>query len=348
MNKSGQALLWDDDAREYIVVRVGSRLRHFEVTSIERDQVVLTHAPTRQHFVLPRTSDTSELKGLHRDRGAKGADVSARNTQQGSEQSVRPGSRLSDRYSAGQIGPNQTGQTKGLVDPYATKRLSSTTSSSVLDPYSARSSPSPTSTLPESSRSGSSSVKPGSSSGRTVVVDPYKSSARPGLNSSSDEKAILDPYTVPNRTLRPSVGHELPAPSPDISGQNAQSGSASHPGQVTAVIRSQPGKGKIGEEHRTISRRAFDTAITDFNTLAEEVQASFTAEGVRIDRIDANSFAYRIGFRAGDVVLGIDGHKLRGIDDAAAIYARLVGAKKFAAVVRRGGDMLELHYRFTN
>ena len=62
MEEAGQALLYDRIKGNYVVVRVGDVFQGFTITTIERDQLLLTTmiAPAR-HYVLPRISEIRTL-----------------------------------------------------------------------------------------------------------------------------------------------------------------------------------------------------------------------------------------------------------------------------------------------
>ena len=54
-----------------------------------------------------------------------------------------------------------------------------------------------------------------------------------------------------------------------------------------------------------------------------------------------------MGLRDGDLVKKVDGTAIKGLDDAAAVYARLGKAKKFSVELERDGAPLTLRYQIT-
>jgi S1-C subfamily serine protease len=113
------------------------------------------------------------------------------------------------------------------------------------------------------------------------------------------------------------------------------------------VVQSQNEAASVRDEQHSLSRREFDAAISDFNALGRDVQVTQVADGVRVDEVAASSLPYRMGIRAGDVVLDVDGKKIRTMNDAAAVYARLMDADRFSVKVKRGAGVITLRYQFT-
>ena len=258
MDDTGQALLWDVKEREYVIVRIGSRFQRFVVTQIDRNQVVLSHKRSRQHFVLPRTADTRDLR--RRSRRAK---------------VKRPPDPLAELENPFEddLPSSRPGVTKPQIAPPA---------------------------APPASK------KP------AILLDPY---ASPEISVGNPGSSVADPYASPQQD---TIG--LPSPTK---------------------------KGRKRVERHRVSRRQFEAAVGDFEALGRQIQVSLTTEGARIEVISQDSFFYRFGLRAGDVVQSVAGRKIRGVDDAAAIYARLAKTRRFVVLVRRDADTIKMRIRFT-
>lgn len=84
------------------------------------------------------------------------------------------------------------------------------------------------------------------------------------------------------------------------------------------------------------SRRAFLGVKTSDPGLEEG------AEGFRIGEVVPGSAAERTGLRAGDVIIEIDGRKIRGFDDLRAAIARRNPGDRIRLKVRRGPAVLEV------
>ncbi len=185
------------------------------------------------------------------------------------------------------------------------------------------------------------------------LIDPYPAP----LTVVGDVKnlAVLDPYgtsgpvntvTAPQATTVRAPSAEKPqAPRIPSAGTAKAPATPSVAGPVEAPPKTSA-KPRVLTQRQTVSRREFDAAVTDFHSLGKEVQMSLGSDGVHIADVARGSMFYRLGLRAGDVVLDVDGRQIRGVDDAAALYARLMDAKKFQVRVKRGVDTVVMHYRF--
>lgn len=85
----------------------------------------------------------------------------------------------------------------------------------------------------------------------------------------------------------------------------------------------------------------------DFHRLGKEVKLELTPAGVQIREIAKGSLFDRWGLRSGDLVISIADRPIRGVDDAAAIYAHLMSADTFVVKAKRQDRDVNLHYRFT-
>lgn len=290
MSDTGQALLWDKIRGEYVVVRLGDTYQQFRITALDAEQVVLSRG--NQHYVLPRTSDTSKLA-----------------------RRPVPILRRSEAVQADQ---------DGLVDPYG-------------------------------SSTGAPASAPGGMAG-TTPLDPYSQDATaPASPAGSASPEVMDPYAVapvapslPSSLLTSRVDSlpdmELESSAPATSGSTAR---ATPRPQVQPESQPRGQASSAREERHTVSRKEFDAAVADFHALSNQVQVALVADGVRVDQVASGSLPHRMGIRPGDVVLTVDGKKLRNMNDAATVYARLMDAERFTIKVQRGDGIVTLRYRFT-
>jgi hypothetical protein len=339
MQQAGQALLWDGTRGEYVVVRAGDSFHEFRVSVVSAEQVVLSRG--NQHFILPRTSDTSNLA----TRGQAGAAVT-----------VPLQADVVDPYAAGgSVARPAPGFAAGALPPIA---ASSPGSAPVMgmapvDPYGSAARP-PVLFSPDE-------LPP---AGGPAVLDPYAPSAAPAgppapsapsLPSSLLESRVK---SMPRKSAEPSASRSAEPsasrsaePSASRSAEPSASVAASDTPRVTSmprsVVQSQSEAGSLRDEQHSLSRREFDATISDFHALGRDVQVTQVADGVRVDEVAPSSLPYRMGVRPGDVVLDVDGKKIRNMNDAAAIYARLMDADQFAVKVKRGAGIVTLRYRFT-
>ena len=332
MDDAGQALLFDGESDQYVVVRKGDRFHEFRVTSIDSEQVVLTRRGSNQHYVLPRTSDTSDLAKKRRANDGATSTAPIR---------TADGNLLLDPY-AQSTAPKRAPASisgSGIINPYGSAPHVTTVKAPKkgappappLDPY-ADAKKSPGIHVREVS-----ARKPGA--GNAAPLDPYAGSAGAGSATGS---APLDPYggTAANAGTSPS------APLDPYGGAAPNAGTSPSAPLDPYGKDSEPRTGKTLNERHRISRTEFDAAVNDFHELSKEVQFAIISTGVQIQGISRGSLFYRWGFRDHDVVLDVDGKPIRGVDDAAAVYAHLMGAKRFKVKVQRGADTVILNYRF--
>ncbi len=163
------------------------------------------------------------------------------------------------------------------------------------------------------------------------LLDPYGLAAvrevlaPPEQRASMQDTAVVDPYA----DRAPTV---VPAPA------------AAKPIAPTAAPGS-PGDLAIRKEPLSIQRRELEAALADFARLGSEVGFTRVERGVRLGKIASGSYFWTLGLRPGDVATAIDGKPMRGIDDAAAAYARLGSAKQLAIDVDRAGTRGTLRFQ---
>jgi hypothetical protein len=300
MADAGQALLWDGNRGEYVVVRVGDSFHHYLVSSIAPEHVVLTAKQGNQHFVLPRTSDTSDITDVEGKHG--------HSRQTGPRTSWQP-----------------SGTATELLDPYPAPVTAIIGGISVLDPYGTQG--------PINSVTAPSGLRVSASAPIASVQAPAQSPLQPAV------PPIVQPAVQP----APQPSQPASRPAPDSAPVAAAQPDTAAPAK-TAPVSSAPAK--VIRERYSVSRREFDAAVMDFHALSKEIQIELAEQGVRIRDLARGSLFHRLGLRAGDVVLSVDEQAIRGVDDAAAVYARLMDAKKFVAQVQRGADTVILSYRF--
>jgi hypothetical protein len=326
MQEAGQALLWDSARGEYVVVRAGAVFQGFHVSAISAEQVVLSRG--NQHFVLPRMSEAPDLTR----RSPADVDQTASPAQGG----------LVDPYAVTSAPAQPTTglapQTPGTGPGPATQ--------APLDPYAAPAAPPPAFFSPDELPPTPGPMDPYAASAAPAPVTPAP--VMPGPVAPSLPSSLLQSRVKPMpRSSAESRTAAEPRKREEPSAPVAASDTARVTSMPRPVIQSQGEAAALRDEQHSLSRKEFDAAISDFDALGRDMQVSLTGDGVRVDEVAAGSLAHRMGVRAGDVVLDVDGKKLRSMNDAAAIYARLIDAERFAVKVRRGTGIITLRYQFT-
>ena len=350
MADAGQALLWDGKRDEYVVVREGDRFHQYRISSIDRDQVVLSTRNGKQQVVLPRTSDTSDIGKGKNPRPAFEPDRSAPPTRD-------RGADLLDPYPASKTSSERIGAlppdfTTGPVTTVSAARKKAAARrnpgknplSSPLDPYAG---------IPSVSASRKSGQK-SKTSPLAAPLDPYGAVSRGSRSQKSQTKsspltAPLDPYgsvSHGSRSQKSKAKSPLAAPLDPYASTRSSVASPLDPYGASKPASKPKCKPKTIRERHKISRREFDSAVSDFHALSKEVQFALVGQGVLIQGISRGSLFYRWGFRDKDIILDVDGKAIRDVNDAASVYAELMDAKRFKVKVKRGIDTVHLQYRF--
>jgi len=149
--------------------------------------------------------------------------------------------------------------------------------------------------------------------------------------------------TVPAPVGAPATTTTVPAPVTTP----APATTATVPAPVTATAPATVPAPHALSPLPTLRRAELDAALADFSGLSRDLDAHLGPDGATLVRVAPGSLAHRIGLRNGDRVVAVDGHPLRSLDDAAALYARLAGASRVEAEVVRGAERLALRVQVT-
>ena len=211
-------------------------------------------------------------------------------------------------------------------------------------------------------------VLPRTGSTAELAEPPAKSSAQPPAQPadasapSNDQANVADPYgappvTPPAPVIEPGSVLDPYGPAVGVSGPSTAAGPGqSEPRLDSTTILDPYASPEIGtatnrrvtrKKRFRVSRRKLEAAVTDFERLGNEVQLAISDDGAHIHSVARSSLFYRLGFRAGDLVISVDGRPIRSMDDAAVVYAQLASVKRFVVIVQRGLETVELRYRFT-
>lgn len=208
-----------------------------------------------------------------------------------------------------------------LLDPYAAAPSVVIDSGGLLDPYAPMMSPPP--------------VTMGATVGTIDPRTPVREVLAPPEQRASTS-APVDPYSAPTVpvTTAPAPATAAPAKPATAPAPTTATPAPSAPAPVKTDA-APPEALRI--DAMNLQRADLTAALADFDKLSQDLGFARLGTGVRLARVPATSYFYRLGFRAGDVVTAIDGAPIRTLDDAAGVYVRLGSAKKLAVEVDRGG-----------
>lgn len=106
-----------------------------------------------------------------------------------------------------------------------------------------------------------------------------------------------------------------------------------------------PGKG----EQVTIEQSRIDSATRNLNQLMKGVRirphfSNGQPDGIRLSGIKPGSIFTDIGFKSGDIIVGVNGEQIESVDDALKFYSSLKSANNVSLQIRRNGVEQTIEY----
>jgi hypothetical protein len=312
---SAQALLWDDERGEYVLHRVGDDAFGGRLVELDADHVVIERGEARE---------VMELSAPPQMRVA--------------------GKRAPKRMPAMVISaaPERQAVVAAATAPAATAPAA--TAAPVVAPMSAQvaapvAAPAVVATPPSSEIAFAPAPTVAPALAPAPVVAP---ALAPAPVVAPVAAPALAPAPAP--TAAPAIAAAPPAaPSPAATAPVVSPVTPSAPTTPAVVAAVTPDRRPVAA--MLIPRADLDRELGDFAALSQDVQVSQQPEGgFRIAAVRGGSFFERIGLRANDVVLRVDGRPINGVEDASAAYAWLRVTNKFSVEVLRDGRPLTLRY----
>ncbi|MBW2515035.1 MAG: PDZ domain-containing protein [Deltaproteobacteria bacterium] len=98
-----------------------------------------------------------------------------------------------------------------------------------------------------------------------------------------------------------------------------------------------------------LKRERIDAAVNDLGNLMKQVRIrphfkDGKSDGLTLSGIRSNSIFGEMGFRNGDVIVGVDGKKIESVDDALSLYGNLQTAENVQVQLRRRGRLQTIDY----
>ncbi|HKK90012.1 MAG TPA: PDZ domain-containing protein, partial [Desulfobacteraceae bacterium] len=99
----------------------------------------------------------------------------------------------------------------------------------------------------------------------------------------------------------------------------------------------------------TLDRSLVDRSMGNINTLMKQVRirphfSGGKPDGMLLYGIKHDSLFKKMGLRNGDIIMGVDGKKIRSVDDALALYQNLKNASGVDMQIKRRGRLKEINY----
>jgi general secretion pathway protein C len=107
--------------------------------------------------------------------------------------------------------------------------------------------------------------------------------------------------------------------------------------------------GTSGSKNFTLKRERIDAAVNDLGNLMKQVRIrphfkNGQSDGLTLSGIRSNSIFGEMGFRNGDIIVGVDGKNIESVDDALSLYKNLQSADNVQVEIRRRGRLQTLNY----
>ncbi len=107
--------------------------------------------------------------------------------------------------------------------------------------------------------------------------------------------------------------------------------------------------GTPASKNFSLKRERIDEAVNDLGSLMKQVRIrphfkNGQSDGLTLSGIRSNSIFGEMGFRNGDVIVGVDGKNIESVDDALSLYKNLQSAENVQVEIRRRGRLQTLNY----
>jgi general secretion pathway protein C len=116
------------------------------------------------------------------------------------------------------------------------------------------------------------------------------------------------------------------------------------------TISEKPGSSRTPEpKNISLKRERIDEAVNNLGNLMKQVRIrphfkDGQSDGLTLSGIRSDSIFGEMGFRNGDVIVGVDGKNIQSVDDALSLYENLQSAENVQVQIRRRGRLQTLNY----
>jgi general secretion pathway protein C len=105
----------------------------------------------------------------------------------------------------------------------------------------------------------------------------------------------------------------------------------------------------LASKNISLKRERIDEAVNDLGNLMKQVRIrphfkDGQSDGLTLSGIRSNSIFGEMGFRNGDVIVGVDGKNITSVDDALSLYENLQSAENVQVQIRRRGRLQTIDY----
>ena len=109
------------------------------------------------------------------------------------------------------------------------------------------------------------------------------------------------------------------------------------------------GSKTLGSKSISLKRERIDEAVNNLGNLMKQVRIrphykDGQSDGLTLSGIRSGSIFSEMGFRNGDVIVGVDGKDIESVDDALSLYENLQSAENVQVQLRRRGRLQTIDY----
>ena len=122
-------------------------------------------------------------------------------------------------------------------------------------------------------------------------------------------------------------------------------------GNVARLKRNKKPEGSktLGSKSISLKRERIDEAVNNLGNLMKQVRIrphykDGQSDGLTRSGIRSGSIFSEMGFRNGDVIVGVDGKNIESVDDALSLYENLQSAENVQVQLRRRGRLQTIDY----
>jgi general secretion pathway protein C len=131
--------------------------------------------------------------------------------------------------------------------------------------------------------------------------------------------------------------------------EKLQAMSGGSKGARKKTIRKQTPSNVPERKSISLKRERIDEAVNDLGSLMKQVRIrphykDGKSDGLTLSGIRSNSIFGEMGFRNGDVIVGVDGKDIESVDDALSLYENLQTAENVQVQIRRRGRLQTIDY----
>jgi type II secretory pathway component PulC len=337
MPESKQALLFDRERSTHVLAEVGGEVDGYTVDAIIDDEVMLSRNGTQVVLVAPESGPpaAAHAEPAAKSRAVPVADAKPAGDPLPLDPYAEGGTRAASAADGGDSAVHVASATGAVpLPPDPEARAVSAAAPSTGTEAAPAPAPAPAASLAINTDSA-----PATQAAGSALSEHRTTAAGTTAPPTAAPPSPAPPSPAPPSPAPPSPAPPSPAPPSPAPPSPAPAVAAAAPAVLGPTApTTAPATGDA-----VVTRAEVNATLANFAKLTADVQGNFSPSGVVIERVAPGTIFQRIGLRAGDVITAVDGVRVRSIDDAASVYAKVSTAKQVSAQIVRKGASMTLH-----